>query len=249
MADVKEETEPKTDDLLPEFDDSDEDVLLQAQMWVYNLVMGQWKKMLYVFGGVLLVVLVHGLYTDSVIQGQRSVHAELAMVKYELPEPNPMAQYGLAPMDNPKDEKRMTSLRASAKELERIAGEGSGTAAWFAWMDAATVWERANERDAQIVAISKASELSVDDSLTMVAKMQLANVYMEAEKIDEAIAVLQPLTSASSPEFKAQACLNLSRIYMTQGNPEKAKEVLGLIDQAPEALQNEIMILQARLEG
>ena len=114
-------SDERQDDLLPEFEDNDQDVLLQVQMWVYNIVVGQWKKLLIGFGGLLLIVLVNGLYTDSVTESQRLVHAEVAMVKYELPEPNPMAQYGLAPMDNPNDSKRMESLKASAKELERIA--------------------------------------------------------------------------------------------------------------------------------
>ena len=70
-------SDERQDDLLPEFEDNDEDVLLQVQMWIYNLVVGQWKKLLIGFGGVLLVVLVHGLYTDSVTQSQREVHAEL----------------------------------------------------------------------------------------------------------------------------------------------------------------------------
>ena len=51
-------SDERTDDLLPEFEDSDEDVLLQAQMWVYNFVMQHWKKMLYGFGAILLVVTV-----------------------------------------------------------------------------------------------------------------------------------------------------------------------------------------------
>ena len=64
-------SDERQDDLLPEFEDNDEDVLLQVQMWIYNLVVGQWKKLLMGFGGVLLIVLAHGLYTDSVIQSQR----------------------------------------------------------------------------------------------------------------------------------------------------------------------------------
>ena len=242
-------SDERTDDLLPEFEDSDEDVLLQVQMWVYNLVMQHWKKMLYGFGTILLVVLVQGVYTDNVVQGQRAVHAELAMVKYELPEPNPMAQYGLAPKDNPNDEKRMTALRASAKELERIASEGTGSAAWFAWVDAAAVWERATETDAQIVALIKASELSVDDTLIAVSKMQLANVYMQTDKTDDAITVLEGMTGTSSPDIKAQICLNLSRIYLSQGNTEKAKSTLAQVDQAPLALQGDIELLQSRLDG
>ena len=61
-------SDERQDDLLPEFEDNEEDVLLQAQMWVYNIVVGQWKKLLLVFGGILLIVLIKGLYTDSVIQ-------------------------------------------------------------------------------------------------------------------------------------------------------------------------------------
>ncbi len=249
MSEVKEPIEETATDLLPEFDDGDEDVLLQAQMWVYNFVMEHWKKMLYGFGGVLLIVLAHGLYTDSVIQSQRAVHAETALVKFELPEPNPMAQYGLAPKDNPSDEKRMASLRASAKELERIAGEATGAAAWFAWMDAAGVWERATEVDAQIVALTQASDLSVDETLTTVSKMQLANLYVSTEKVEEAIALLESMTNIASPDLKAQVCLNLSRVYLDNGNLEKAKATLALVDQAPASLQGDIMILQTQLDG
>ena len=242
-------SDERQDDLLPEFEDNDEDVLLQVQMWIYNLVVGQWKKLLIGFGGVLLVVLVHGLYTDSVVQSQRTVHAELAMVKYELPEPNPMAQYGLAPMDNPNDAKRMASLAASAKELERIASEASGTAAWFAWMDAAVVWSRANQPDAQVVALTKATEVAADKTLLAVATMQLANVYQETNKSQEAIATLEKVINVASAEMKAQACLNLSRMYMDAGDLEKAKVTLSQVAEAPTALQNDILLLQAQLDG
>ena len=176
-------SDERQDDLLPEFEDNDEDVLLQVQMWVYNIV-GQWKKLLMGFGGVLLIVLAHGLYTDSVIQSQRTVHAELAMVKYELPEPNPMAQYGLAPMDNPNDSKRMASLQASAKELERIAAEASGTASWFAWMDAAAVWSRANQPDAQLSRSLRRQKATDETLVAGCCTMQLATVY-QASKICE----------------------------------------------------------------
>ena len=242
-------SDERQDDLLPEFEDNDEDVLLQVQMWVYNIVVGQWKKLLMGFGGVLLIVLAHGLYTDSVIQSQRTVHAELAMVKYELPEPNPMAQYGLAPMDNPNDSKRMASLQASAKELERIAAEASGTASWFAWMDAAAVWSRANQPDAQIVALTKATEVATDETLVAVATMQLANVYQASGKSAEAIAALEKVIQVAGAEMKAQACLNLSRMYVDTGDMEKAKETLAQVSEAPTALQNDILLLQAQLDG
>ena len=242
-------SDERQDDLLPEFEDNEEDVLLQAQMWVYNIVVGQWKKLLVVFGGILLIVLINGLYTDSVIQSQREIHAEVAMVKYELPDPNPMSQYGLAPMDNPNDAKRMASLKASAKELERIASEASGAAAWFAWMDAATVWSRANESEAQIVALTKATEIAADDALIAVATMQLANVYQASEKSAEAIAALESVIKVADAEMKAQACLNLTRMYMDAGDMEKAKTTLAQVSEAPMALQNDIVLLQAQLDG
>ena len=57
-------SDERQDDLLPGLKIT-EDVLLQVQMWIYNLVVGQWKNLLSVLV-VLLVVLIHGLYTDSV---------------------------------------------------------------------------------------------------------------------------------------------------------------------------------------
>jgi len=242
-------SDERQDDLLPEFDENEEDVLLQAQMWVYNLVVGQWKTLLVGFGAILLVVLVHGLYTDSVVQAQREIYAEAALVKYELPEPNPMAQYGLAPMDNPNDTKRMASLQTSAKELERIASEGTGPGAWFTWMDAASVWARANQTDAQIVALKKAAELTSDETLRAISGMHLANAYQAAGKSADAIATLEGLSSVNSVELKAQICLNLARVYSETGDIEKAKSTLGTVAEAPSALQADILLLQAQLDG
>ena len=61
--------------------------------------------------------------------------------------------------------------------------EASGTAAWFAWMDAAAVWSRANQPDAQVVALTKATEVATDETLVAVATMQLANVYQDTENL------------------------------------------------------------------
>ena len=40
--------------------------------------------------------------------------------------------------------------------------------------------------------------------------------------------------------MKAQACLNLSRMYVDTGDMEKAKETLAQVSEAPTALQNDI---------
>ena len=49
--------------------------------------------------------------------------------------------------------------------------------------------------------------------------------------------------------MKAQACLNLSRMYVDAGDLEKAKTTLSQVAEAPTALQNDILLLQAKLDG
>ena len=168
------------------------------------------------------------------------------MVKYELPEPNPMAIMVL-PRWTIQMIQREWHHTASAKELERIASEASGTAAWFAWMDAAAVWSRANQPDAQVVALTKATEVGADQTLLAVATMQLANVYQDTNKSEEAIAALEKVINTASAEMKAQACLNLSRMYVDAGDLESQDNFTKF--EAPTALQNDILLLQARLDG
>ena len=50
-------SDERQDDLLPEFEDNDEDVLLQVQMWGLQHCCWSVEKLLMVFGGVLLIVL------------------------------------------------------------------------------------------------------------------------------------------------------------------------------------------------
>lgn len=243
-------SEEKENELMPEWDENEEDVLLQGQMWVYNFFMGNWQKMLVGFGGVLVIVLVHGIYTESIIASQRDVHSEIALVKNELPEPNQMAQYGLAPMDNPTDSKRMESLRASAKEAERIAGEANGTAAWFAWVEAANIWERANEPEASIAALKKAVGLaSIGTDLQVTGELLLASAHYDNGDIPSAIQVLEATTQGNMGSLQAQALLNLAQLYQANADVENAKATLDKIQSAPEPLLPTISMLQAQLEG
>lgn len=243
-------SEEKENDLMPEWDENEEDVLLQGQMWIYNFFMGNWQKMLFGFGGVLTIVLVHGIYTESVVSVQRDVHSEIALVKNELPEPNQMAQYGLAPMDNPSDTKRMESLRASAKEAERIAGEANGTAAWFAWVEASKIWDRANEPEASIAALKKAVGLSsIGTDLQVTGELLLASAHNDIGDLASAIQVLEATTSGDLGSLEAQALINLAQLYQANSEVDKAKATLDKVQAAPEPLLSTLATLQAQLEG
>jgi predicted negative regulator of RcsB-dependent stress response len=250
VINMAEETEilEREEELLPEWDEDEQDVLLQTQMWVYNFIMAQWKRMLVGFGAILLVVLVQGLYQESVVEAQREIHSEVALVINELPEPNPMAQYGLAPMDNPKDTERIESLRTSAKNLEQIASEGSGTASWYAWMDAAKVWDRADEQDARIVVLKKATEVPVSEDLQVTSGLILANAYHSQGQTDEAIKVLESFDGYGGL-LKYQRSINLANLYIAAGNSDSAKELFGSLTQAPESLAEQIASLQTQMEG
>jgi tetratricopeptide (TPR) repeat protein len=214
------------DDLLPEFDDNEEDVLFQVQMRVYNLFMANWKKLLIVSAVFLTVVLVQGLYADHIQDKQRHSHGELMFVKTELPEPNQMALYGMAPADNPNDLKRMEQLRSAAQEIEKIANNSTGVATWFAWMEAGKTWKRANEVDAQIIAYQKAASLQETAPLIASATLQLANAYQESDKSEQAIKTLEDFIATVPNSGMQQAQINLALYYEEGGNKEKAKEIL-----------------------
>ena len=211
------------EELLPEFDENEEDVLLQTQMKVYNFIMGYWKQGLGVIGIFLLGVLGHGLYVEHVLDQQRSVHSELEMVRSALPEVNPMSRFGAA-TDNLNDMNRMEKLRTSATEMEKIAEKADSAAKWFSWMEAAKIWHRANEADSEIVAMQKAIEATKDPVFTSSATLQLANRYLDAEKSEQALSLLEDFIASSPVIGLEQARLNLSQIYKENGDMTKSKE-------------------------
>lgn len=237
------------DNILPEFDESDEDVLLQAQMKVYDVFMSYWKHMLAGFVVILLGVLVYGLYTDAGVNSQRDIHSRIAMVQVDVPEPNPMAMYGMAPMDNPKDTDRMEELRSLATQMEAIAGDSTGAGQWFAWIEAANLWKRANQPDAQIVALQKATELPVAKDLVASAYMQLAKAYVAMDKKDQAVSTLETYIALNSGFAQNQAKLNLVYVYEEMGNVEKAKSSLSSItlEGLEPSLQMQVMEVSNRL--
>ena len=237
------------DNILPEFDESDEDVLLQAQMKVYDVFMSYWKHMLAGFVVILLGVLVYGLYTDAGVNSQRDIHSRIAMVQVDVPEPNPMAMYGMAPMDNPKDTARMEELRSLATQMEAIAGDSTGAGQWFAWIEAANLWKRANQPDAQIVALQKATELPVAKDLVASAYMQLAKAYVAMDKKEQAVSTLETYIALNTGFAQNQAKLNLVYVYEEIGNVEKAKSSLSSItlEGLEPSLQMQVMEVSNRL--
>ena len=236
----------KIDDILPEFDENEEDIILKTQLKVYDVVMKYWQRMLMVLGVILLGVLIQGTYANHIQETQRAIHSEIALVKNNLPEPDRKYFYGLGPMDDPNDKAKIQKIEISAKELERIASESSGAGQWFAWMEAAALWERLNRNDERVVALQKAAELSVDTELKVTALMQLANAYQTANRSDDAIKTLDTVLTMKT-SFEIPAKLNLARFYEDKGEPAKAKEILDTIAQAPMSLQRQIAEIQGRV--
>ena len=99
------------------------------------------------------------------------------------------------------------------------------------------------------MALTKATEVAADETLLAVATMQLANVYQEANKSEEAIAALEKVINTASAEMKAQACLNLSRMYVDAGDLEKTKTTLSQVSEAPTSLQNDICFFKRSWTG
>ena len=235
------------DDLLPEFDENEEDALLQVQMKIYNFIMGYWKKGLVVVGAILSVVLVRGLYFEHVQDVQRGFHKDIALVQSNLPEINQRYYYGLGPMDNPNDMKTMQTLRESAAELEKIASKSEGTATWFAWMEAAKIWHRANEFDSEKAALGNAITASTEPIYVSSSTLLLATRYLESENPEKAIETLEGFI-AKNPEFGIeQARLHLVQIYTEQGNAEKSAMHMEALQGSGFVSVNEVQELLSRI--
>ncbi len=199
----------------------EQDVLFRAQMSVMQIVLGYWRHALAVTGAVLLVVLIVGLVRDYRVEQQQEWQAAIASVDVELPAPDPLAQYGLAPLDDPNDKEKMDKLAASAAGYEAVAGEASGASAVIAWMRAAETWERAGQKDKVEAAYRKATELGAPGALGWAARASLAATLASKGDVDGAAALYRE--AANGKDFYAERALfELGGLYAGAGRREDA---------------------------
>lgn len=219
MADETQKNRPAAPN--PEGGTEEQDVLFRAQMSVWHVILGYWRHAAAVVGAGLVGVLIYGLYQDWRTGRQEEWQADIAAVDVKVPPPDPLAQYGLGPLDDPNDAEKMGKLAESAKAYEAVAAEASGAASVMAWMRAADLWTRAGKKDEATGALQKAHAAGAPGALGWAARSSLAALLAEKGDIDGAAALYRE--AANGKDFYAERALfELGGLYAGASRREDA---------------------------
>jgi tetratricopeptide (TPR) repeat protein len=248
------EDKGRGDEFAPEIndlDDGDEDVLFKAQMGFYQFFASWWKAMLGVLGLFLLATLGYSILSDHLRQVQRELHAGIDEIDRRMPAPDPLAAFGMAPMDDPEDADRMANLREGAKRYEAIGTDGRGAAEAMAWLKAAEAWHRVGDSEAKLAALQKAAEAGGKGILSWSASAQYASAKAEAGDIDGAATILTEVNESASGIIAQRALLDLGLIYESAERAEDATRTLeDFITRYPESpLSSQVAEALGRLKG
>jgi tetratricopeptide (TPR) repeat protein len=217
-----DEFAPEIDDL----DDGDEDVLFKAQMGIYQFFATWWKHMLGALGIFLVGTLGYSLIHDHLREVQRDLHAQIDEIDRRMPAPDPLAAFGMAPMDDPEDATRMANLREGAKRYEAVASEGQGPAEVMAWLKAAEAWKRAGDTEARLRALQSAVDADASGILGWSAASQLAHAKAETGDVAGAAEILTGVSRSASGVIAEKALLDLGLIYESAERADEATRTL-----------------------
>jgi tetratricopeptide (TPR) repeat protein len=248
------EDKGREDGFAPEIDDLDEgdqDVIFKAQMGVYQFFATWWKQLLGGLGIFLAGTLAYSLISDHQREEQRDLHAEISDIERRMPTPDPLAAYGMAPLDDPEDEERIANLREGARRYDVIATDGRGAAATMASLKAAGAWQRAGDAESELASLQLANESSGSGILGWSAASQLAAAKMAAGDVDGAAAVLTAVNQSTSGIIGEKALLDLGLMYESA---ERADDAIKTLEDFTARYPESALLMQAaealgRLKG
>lgn len=198
----------------------------KAEMLATNLLLGYWKHIVALLVIGLVAVLFYGQYHSFVQRGQRDLSARIADAERTLPAniielPQLMAQPEASEVAVTPE-----ILVAAAEKIEAVAREGSGPAAVEGLLKAAELYRLAGSPDKQRGALEAAAE-EADGVLKYAAVGALANLDLEQDRGDDAVARLTKLMDTNDGYLAEQAALDLGMALEHLERPAEAQQVYG----------------------
>lgn len=201
------------------------DYFFQMQMAGHRAVQKYWKAV----GAVMVVILVgalfYGLYDSNRRNDLKNGAAAIADVDRRMPQPDQMALFGLAPLDDPADEERMVQLREGAKRYEDAAATTSSGTSGEAWLKAADTWLRLGETDNAKKAYEAANAVQPKGVIGHGARAGLASLELEAGNADAAVALYRQSADQGQGFLAETSLLSLARVYDSQAKDAELKSV------------------------
>ncbi len=205
--------------------DQEADLFFKVQMQLAHWVYGYWKQGLAGIGVVLFLTLIVGQTSTCLRDQQRDGSAAMAAVERSLPEPSPMAQYGLAPLDDLDDPEHVAKLEEAAQAYEDVAAEAHRLAATEAWLRAGQTWARARKNDRALAAFQHAYDNDAGGIYTYSAGNRLAMLLREADRGEEAKGVYRELASDMDGYLAEQALIDLMDLSIDMDDADAVKRL------------------------
>ncbi|MCB9791822.1 MAG: hypothetical protein H6741_03760 [Alphaproteobacteria bacterium] len=222
MADPKQPGQTPFD---PE-PEEEEDVLFKAQMWVYDKFMAYWKQGLYIVGAGLVIALGYDLWTSYGTGVAEDGSAMIADVDRRMPEPDQLAQLGLAPLDDLNDPQRVATLESGAAKYEEAGKATRGVTSAEAWIKAADTWLRLNKDAEAKAAFEAAIKAHGVDIVGFAARSGLAAMQEEAGDVPGAVATLRAFADLDKGFLGEKALIEIAGIHERAGDDAAAKAIV-----------------------
>ena len=195
------------------------DYALRAEMGAQEFLLRNWMPIVGVVGSVVVGFLVYGWWGSATIAEQRATTAAIADVERDLPSGMLQLAQARAGMGEPPE---AAAIVDEADALVAIGDGATGTSAVEAWMKAAELYRMADRPDARRGVLEKAAAHG-SGVLAFAARSALANLDLEADKVDEGLAALESLTTVPEPFLARQATLELAAAQEATGRPDAAR--------------------------
>ncbi len=233
--------------------DQEADLFFKVQMQLAHWVYGYWKQGLAGIGAVLFLTLVVGQTSTCLRDQQREGAAAMAAVERAMPEPSPLAQYGLAPLDDLSDPEHVARLEQAAQSFEDVAVDSTRLASAEAWLRAGNTWARAGNDERAAAAFAKAYDADRGGIYTYSAGNRLAMIHREAGRLDQAAELFREMSRDLDGYLAEQALLDLMAMRLDQGDSEAIQRLAGefraRFDSSPRLEQVQLLESKAASSG
>lgn len=202
------------------------DLLFKFQMWLFDLATRWWKRVALAVGVYLALTLVYGLYDSWRTSRAQEASFGIAKVDFRMPKADPLAQMGIAPLDNLSDPTRVANLEAGAVKYTEAAQGAPGPQAALAHLKAAETWQRLGRPEQAKASFEAALDAQDSGPFGFAATAGLAGLAIEGGQPDEALRLYRGLADAYRDVFGEQALIQLVRMQHAAQNTAAVQELL-----------------------
>ncbi len=206
-------------------EEEDVDYVFKAQMGLYKSFAAYWKHGLALVALILSVSLVYGLGTSYVDGRLKDGAQEIASIDRRMPQPSQMAQFGMAPLDDPDDAQHMANLTEGAKRYEAAAAKAIGASAAEGWLKAGDTWLRVGKPDEARAAYAQALSAKDAGIFGYAAHNALAKMDMAAGDIASAQGHMRSAADLDKGFLGETALLQLAELHHAAGDTAAVTEL------------------------